>query len=298
MYEKSSPINLSVIIPVRDDPLISRCIDSIDAPVESVIVLNTPSEQVRAISEELSLKKGTIVTEIARNNLAEAYNAGIAASSRDNILLMNSDCTFDPGTISKLYIGLEKEFIAKGKPRPTITNLESLVVAKSRDYHCGDLKNAYSPPLAFRKSISELIGGYYYNPSVPWTEDHEFNQRVQDAGLNIYYDPSATIQHAPLDIKTDLRSAFRYGAGQYEGIKNDATKPDWRYGGSKTILGSVAFDIARAFSLPVLFVDVLLKKGFLPAVYMSTLWTGAFTYGYYSQALSNVLGVERGAQNG
>lgn len=281
-------MDMSIVIPVKDDIRIKECVKSIDEEVETVIVLNTPSDEVREYVESLDCT----IEEIPENNLSRAYNVGIDASSSNNVLLMDSDCTFDPDTLRKLYGGLDKAPLSKGRVNFASSSLIGRVIALSREYHVSDIVNAYSPPLVFRKDIREAIGGHFFDEDLHWTEDHEFDQRVQRAGLKINYDPTATIQHGELTAKSDLRSAFRYGTGYFEGVKKGVTEPCFMYGGRKTIPQSIAYDLQRATALPVLFADVARKKGVLPAAFMSA-WMVTFAAGYYAQGLFNIQGKDK-----
>ncbi|MBU4283556.1 MAG: glycosyltransferase [Nanoarchaeota archaeon] len=273
---------------MKDDIRIRKCIESIDEKVEKVVVLNTPSDEVRTIVSRLDVK----TIEIDNNNLARAYNVGIETSSNSNVLLMDSDCVFDEGTIGRLYEGLSDAPISKGKVIFTYKSLTGKIIALSREYHVTDVINAYAPPLAFDKSIKNKIGGFYFDEDIFWTEDHEFDQRVKRHGLQIKYVPEATIRHDEISIKSDLKSSFNYGAGYFEGVKKGATEPCFMYGGSKTLLGSIVYDVGRVAALPLLFVDVTKKKGILPAAFMSV-WMFTFTAGYYAQALFNILRKEK-----
>lgn len=281
-------MDMSIVIPVKDDIRIKECVTSIDEEVEIVIVLNTPSDEVREYVGSLDIT----VEEIDENNLSHAYNVGIETSFSNNILLMDSDCTFDQSTLRKLYGGLEKAPISKGRVNFASNSLMGRVIALSREYHVSDIVNAYSPPLAFKKDIRDVLGGHFFDEDLHWTEDHEFNQRVQRAGLEIHYDSSATIQHGELTAKSDLRSAFRYGTGYFEGVKKGVTEPCLMYGGRRSILKSIAYDIQRAAVLPLLFADVTRKKGFLPAIFMSA-WMVTFSAGYYAQGLFNIQGKDK-----
>ncbi|MBN1792102.1 glycosyltransferase [Candidatus Woesearchaeota archaeon] len=277
-------MDLSVIVRVKDDIRIKRCIESIDENVEKMIVLNTPSDQVRGIVDKLDSR----TIEISENNLGKAHNAGIDACSNEKVLLMDSDCVFNPGTIRTLFDGLREASLSKGRVVFTHKSFVGRIVALSREYHVSDKVNAYAPPLAFSRDIKNKIGGYYFDEDLFWTEDHEFDQRVQRANLRIKYEKDASIEHDELTMRSDLRSSFHYGAGYYEGIAKGVTQSCFMYGGHKRLIGSVAYDCVRAAALPLLFADVKRKKGILPAAFMCV-WMGAFSAGYYSQALFNVL---------
>jgi len=281
-------MDLSIIIRVKDDIRIKECIESIDENVEKLVVLNTPTDRVRELVSQLNVR----TIEINNNNLAKAYNVGIEASSYENILLMDSDCIFDKGTIKKLYNGLKKAPLSKGRIIFTYKSLNGKIVALSREYHVTDIINAYAPPLAFNKKIKNKIEGYFFDEDLFWTEDHEFDQRVKRVGLSIEYNPDAIIKHDELSFRSDLKSSFYYGAGYFEGIYKGVTKPCFLYGGNKTLLSSMIYDMLRATAFSVLFIDVIKKKGLLPAIFMS-IWMFAFSIGYYSQALFNILGKDK-----
>jgi len=303
-------MKLSIIIPVKDDVSIKECLVSIiygatsidktentDYP-EVVICYNTPSDEVKEIvsNAQSSLPFEIRTVEIEQNNLAKAYNSSIEASSYERVLIMDSDCIFSTHSINMMYEASMDHVLVKGRPLIDHDNFKSMLTALSRQYHAGDLANAYSPPLIINKNIKNKIGGYFFHEEMVFTEDHEFNQRVEAAGLNVYYLPDANITHEKLSVLRDLKSAFRYGAGQEIGVAEvGTTEPDLRYGGFKlgdnkwiNIMGSLAFDAVRLVLLPVLFLDVMIKKNFAVACYMAGPWYAVHTAGYYGQAMLNL----------
>lgn len=212
-------MEVSIVIPVKDDIRIKECIDSIDEDVEIVVVLNDASEEVNKIVSKLDVK----IVRIDEANLSKAYNAGIMNATYENILLMDSDCVFEKGTIKKLYNGLEHARLSKGMVVFKRKGINSNIVARVREFTTTDFCNAFSPPLAFKKDIINEIG-YYFNPKLKWEEDFDFNIRVKKSRLNIYWDKSAKIYHPPLSFRSDLRSAFNYGTGHGVGIKEEIYK--------------------------------------------------------------------------
>ncbi|MFT4311861.1 MAG: glycosyltransferase family 2 protein [Candidatus Woesearchaeota archaeon] len=279
-------MKLSIIIRVKDDLRVARCLDSIDEDVEVVVVLNTPSKEVI----ELLKKYNVVTTKINNNNLAKAHNRGIEVSKYEFVLLMDSDCVFKKGTINKLYQGLKSADLSKGRVLFNHSSFISKTIALSREYHVTDIENAYSPPLAFKKGIDKYIGKYYFDEDIFWTEDHEFDQRVKKAKLKINYNKKAIIYHDELSITSDLRSAHNYGSGYFEGIKKGAIKGCFLYGGNKKILLAVGLDFIRLLCLPFFFLSVLIKKNIFVASYM-IIWMVVFNLGYYRQMMFNHLNV-------
>ncbi|CUO38364.1 glycosyltransferase family 2 protein [Clostridium disporicum] len=209
-------MELSIIIPVKDDIRIKQCVESIDEDVETIVVMNDPSDDVKKIVSNLNVK--SICIDEA--NLSKAYNAGIEAAKYENIMLMDSDCIFEKDTIKKLYNGLGDSKLSKGLVEFKYNTFSSKVVAKVRQFTTTDFCNAFSPPLIFKKNIIEDIG-YYFNPNLKWEEDFDFNNRVMEKRLKINWDKTAVIYHPPLSMKQDLKSAYNYGIGHGIGIREN-----------------------------------------------------------------------------
>lgn len=243
-------MDISIVVPVSNDLRLKGCIDSIDENVELVISLNHPSNGIKDLITKILDKKNTHnayknidikVCEINYPSIAGAYNNGIEHAKYNKILLMDSDCTFSKGCIRKLNDNLGKNMLSKGKVIFQSNSKITKIVSKSREYHTSDKISAYSPPLLFDKKIKPFIGGYYFHPSLCWLEDSEFDNRVQKAGLNISYDPTATVFHPPLTPRKDLRSAFWYGVGKRIGVELGIhTKPTGLIGSVKKYLISAS----------------------------------------------------------
>jgi len=218
-------MKISIIIPVSNDLKLINCIKSIDENVEVVISLNKASKDIKKLvkdilhNQKLQRYLKIIVCEIDEASIAKAYNNGIKHSSYSKVLLMDSDCVFEKGTIRKLNNNLGNNFLSKGKVIFKSNSWASSVIAKAREYHTSDKVNAYSPPLLFKKTIKKYIKGYYFHPSLCWSEDSEFDIRVKKANLKIAYDPTVVIYHPALNLRSDLKSSFWYGIGRRIGVE-------------------------------------------------------------------------------
>src|ERR1700733_12879193 len=91
----------SVVIPVKDDPLIFRCLESVDEPVEVIVATNgsTPAFLKSLGSFE---KYPLEIVSLEKPGIGAAFNAGAERASGDFILLMDSDCVFTSGSIRAL----------------------------------------------------------------------------------------------------------------------------------------------------------------------------------------------------
>lgn len=257
MGNKYKKLPLSVVIPCADDTRVSQCVESIDEKVEVVIVLNGPTKEV----EELVKKHETKLLFMPERNLPAALNLGIQNSKYDRVLFMDSDCIFHKGTIRKLFEGLDKFMISKGKVTFLADSFWQKVIAKAREYTTSDRVSAYKPPLAVRKSIIKKVG-YYFDSDVHWTEDADLDRRVREASLPINFIPDAIIYHPPVSLFADLRSALRYGVGKRIRVEKGISKG----------LGSF---FPRFF-------DIAQRKGVLTASYLM-IWSLFYTAGYLFQ---------------
>jgi len=270
-------LDLTIIIPCSTDTKIRYCIQSIyescNNDVEILVSLNKTNKKIKEILKNFQKVK---ICEIKEANLSKAYNNGIKRASRSNVLLMDSDCVFGKNTIKLLYNGLKCEKLSKGLVVFQNNNLMSKVISMVREYTTTDFVSAYSPPLAFSKDIKGLIKKYYFHEQVAWSEDSEFNYRVQQARLRIHYNPEAVIYHAPISIKQDIRSGFKYGRGKrISEALNLLPKTNY-------------FNISTHTKKFVKTYEIFCRKGLLPALYYFFIWRPVNRIGYITQAFSKM----------
>jgi glycosyltransferase involved in cell wall biosynthesis len=271
-------LDLTIIIPCASDARIKDCIQSIyetcPGDIEVLVSLNNASKKVRDILKNF---KNIKTCEIKEPNLSKSYNNGIGHASRNNILLMDSDCIFAPKAIELLYEGLKYAELSKGLVIFQTNNLMSKVIGRVREYTTTDFVSAYVPPLAFSKAVKNLIGGYYFNEKMLWSGDGEFDYRIQQAGLKIYYNPKAVIYHTSLSFFHDIKSGFRYGKGRRVGVDLNLL-PKRNY-----------FKIATHLERFIRTYEILYKKGLLAALYYFFIWRPVYRLGYIIQAFYNIL---------
>jgi len=252
-------LSISIIIPCADDLRVAQCIESIDENAEIIVVLNGPTEAIKNLIKKYFVKTYLI----QERNLGAALNIGIQNATYDKVLLMDSDCVFKKGTIRLLYNGLNNFKLAKGKVIFEFNNFFNRILAKAREYTTSDTPSAYKPPLALKKSIIDDVE-YFFDNDVHWTEDEDLDERVRAAKVSINFLPDAVIYHPPVTLKSDLRSAFRYGIGKRIRVEKKIAKG----------LGS---------DFPYLF-DAIGKKGLLVGIYLF-FWNIVYSLGYIFQIL-------------
>lgn len=259
---KNNKLPLSIVIPCADDIRIKHCLDSIDEKVEIVVVLNGATKEVINVVNSYDVK----VVEIKERNLSKALNIGIEEAKYSNTILIDSDCRFEKGAIKKLFKGLQEHYIAKGKVVFESNDLLSKTIAKVREYAYYDPPRPYNPFLAIKKNVKKLIGNYYFDEEIHWTEDADLNARLKKAGIEVNYVFSARVFHPPLSLKHDLRSAFRYGIGKRIRVEKKMSS------GTGTHFLKI--------------LDVGIKKGFLASFYYFV-WNCSYLFGYLYQLMRN-----------
>jgi GT2 family glycosyltransferase len=245
----------SIVIALKDDYRVFDCIASVDEDVEIVLALNgTPPELRAKLVEHF---RRPVIAEIPEaGNLGAAYNAGIEATAKRYILLMDSDCRFAPKAIRAMAERVARYPVVKGQVvYGTARGIVSKLISRIREFDEGDYLSALSPPLIYDRAIAARIGGYHFDSLIHWCEDREFDFRLQMANVPVCYEPDGVIFHDAQVGAQDLRSYWRYGIG--EGIAQE--------------LG-----IFTTSSLPVLWrtlsdskilIDCAREKGLLAALY-------------------------------
>lgn len=260
--KNKTKLPLSIIIPCANDTRIKYCLDSIDEAVEVIVVLNGASSNVKKIVDKYKVKR-VIINE---RNLPKALNVGIENSKNNIILFMDADCVFEKGAIRKLYKGLGESYLAKGTVRFERNNFSSTIIAKVREYMNTNIPKPYNPFLCIKKDIKKLIGNYYFDNDIHWTEDADLALRVNSANLKVNYVVSASVFHSPLTLRDDLKSAFRYGIGKRIRVTKSTGK-----------------GIGVHFNNTL---DVFKKKGLGASIYFS-IWNCFYTAGYIYQIIAD-----------
>lgn len=273
---------VSVIIPVANDYLIEKCTKSVDRDdAEIVVVLNGVSLEFDQYVQNLQKRdKRMTIYRLSDRGIGAARELGCKEAKGRYLIIMDSDCEFEQGCIKKLVAGLKDADFSKGNIIYRANNFETKLVANARRTHSSSVQNVYTPLLAFKRSVVDKIGGYYFSTQIPWTEDHELAQRVTRKKLKVTVIHSAIGYHKPTTIKSDLSSAVNYGIGYNIGIKSGLTEPSFLYGGAHSLIASLFYDFQRITRIPHYITSISQEFGILVALYM-TLWMSVFSFSYY-----------------
>lgn len=264
-------MDLTIIIADSDDLRIKNCIESIDENVEILVSLNKPTKDLFSLINKLEVN----YCLIEKKGLSLALNNGILHAKYDKIIIIDSDCIFEKGTIKKLFNSLDSSDMARGIQLTKYNSFLSKIISKARQFHGNTVPDpekdeilAYKP-LAYKKSIATRMGGKIYNDKLLLSEDFEMNLRRLNANIGLKFCPDAIIYHDPISLLSDLRSAFRYGKDRYTMIKLMLTKP------KKNLLKSLKKIAKKCYP----------KYGFSVSLYM-VIWTLTYDFGYWYKYFS------------
>ena len=208
---------LSVVIPCRDDRRLPVSVASIDEDVEVVVVLNGSPPGFRAAIES-AIGQRARIEELPRAHMPGALEHGIRAASCDRVVLMDSDCTFEPGALGAMAAAFERGDPDGEVYKGTIVfdsgaSRAGALVARSRAQRWSGSASLHKPPLALDRRLAARLGGWFFDRRQIWKVDAAFGQRLTEAGIRVVLVRDCVVHHAPMSLGGDLRSSFRYGLG-------------------------------------------------------------------------------------
>jgi hypothetical protein len=202
-------LDLSVVIRCGDDNRVFDCVRSIDEYVEIIISTSSNPDFEKKLADA-----GLRYVIAPRGNLSVVSNVGFEAASKNRVLITDSDTIFEQGCIRMMYDGLDdfKVVRARLKFRHDPKTPASRLVAECRDF-VNSKPLVYTPGIAVRKEIVQDIGGYLFNPPVPYAVDADLTYRIQQARIPVKFLPEAVLIHDSESIRHDLKAASRIGRG-------------------------------------------------------------------------------------
>lgn len=205
---------LSVIIPVRDDLRVIRCLRSIDDPrAVPLVALNEPTSAVRAAVDEL----GVASIELPTRGGPAACESAVHAATTRHCVFMDSDCVFRAGTLARLIELRSAAPLVRGRIVFAHYTRAQRATAAARTIHTNARGLTFKIPLMIDRECLPRLGGYIFDPRLEWTEDYDLSLRIRRSGLDVHRDRTAVVVHAPLSPWRDLRSGFAYGRGHRQG---------------------------------------------------------------------------------
>jgi cellulose synthase/poly-beta-1,6-N-acetylglucosamine synthase-like glycosyltransferase len=218
--ERRSTNTVSVVLVNKADPGIARTL-------EALLLINSPQllEIVVVDASQHALddvrRSFPTVTWIDYENLtrkartiAEQRNLGVANSSGDVVVFLDSNCIPGPCWLEQLVTPIFEagERIVVGRiTSPTGATVHDASSPQGRlapTY----LEECANMNVAYHRDVLDQLHGF--DEQLGFAEDVDFAWRARDAGLRIRFEPSAAIVHDWGEFQEDLSRAFRYGVAR------------------------------------------------------------------------------------
>lgn len=208
--------DITVVIPVRDDLKIGRCLGSFDDErAHPLVVMNNPTEAVRKIVEQADCD--TLI--LPDSGGPAACEVGIQQAKTRWVLFMDSDCVFHPGTLSAFAAAAGTADFVRGVTIFRHRTYLQRVVSRSRLRHTNMPQMLFKVPLLVDKKVIPKVGGYLFDHRLQWTEDFDLTMRAKSARVTTRVLRDGVVIHDALTPRADLASAYRYGQGHRQGVQ-------------------------------------------------------------------------------
>ncbi len=210
---------VSIIIITRNRPFLLRhCIERVLSqpyPHKEIIVVDSSSNDE---SEQVVAKYPAVISVRLRgqhNNMPQARNAGLGASSGDILAFVDDDAMVQPGWLAALVKTYQDETIGavggrviempepycdeiRGSPAMFIKPSGRVILKDRGASGMGDLEVDHIPGcnMSFRREVLEQVGGF--DPNYTLTNSREETDlciRVKKAGWRIMFVPTMAVVH-------------------------------------------------------------------------------------------------------
>jgi mycofactocin system glycosyltransferase len=225
--ELAGPLDVVVVIPVRDRPVMpDRCLTALGRACP-VVVIDDGSLDPRALVDVTVRHAAELVRRPDSGGPAAARNAGLAHVSSEFVAFLDSDCIPPSDWIERLAPHFADPLVAAAAPR--VTAAPSATSAGRYSVISGSLdlgeraarvvpatRVAYVPTAALivrRSALDEVADGTdVFDPGLRCGEDVDLVWRLHEAGWRIRYDPAVRVYHQEPDSWPALLvRRFRYG---------------------------------------------------------------------------------------
>jgi hypothetical protein len=208
MNKKNDKQNISIILRCSNDLRVFDCLDSIDV-VCDIVVAMTPNQEIQ---EELELRNVRYVLSPV-GNPAKTTLSALPHLKFQNVLLVDSDCVFKRGAISRLIELFKDADIVRPRIYFVHNDFSSYLTHLCREYVNTYNDFVYEPGLLIDlTTVLPEIGGYLFSELAPFTPDGEFDYRLrQQSKLRITVDNEISLEHDALSFSKHIYSNWRYG---------------------------------------------------------------------------------------
>jgi len=226
---KSTKKQVSVIIPVYNNPSglknTLNCLVEQNFPkelFEIIVADNDSTDETLSIIKNLRKKYPEIIRMVQENKIKSSYaarNKGIMEAKGTIISFIDADMTVETDWLKKVTESLKKNktdcIVCNVKIIPgekSIFALYDQMVAFPIEKYVKEIHFTPTGCLTIYKDIFYKIG--LFDENLVSGGDHEFGNRIYEAGYKIYYASTIIMNHpARSTLKQFLSKAFRIGRG-------------------------------------------------------------------------------------
>lgn len=217
-------LDLTVLVCCSDDFDLHPALDSIDDDVR-VVASITPNPMIQEFLERRSIPFAVS----AIGNHAEVANAGLRLVTTPAVLIIDSDTTLKAGAIEAVRHCLRTSSVVNVPIEFAATESKiSGLIARVRDFDNRYDNPAYKPGIAFRMSVCERVGGYWYDSRVAWPCDAELLSRLRQHRVDIAHLDRPGLVHRPNTLKHVVRAYYNYGIGDAQRMALLDQDTHWR----------------------------------------------------------------------
>jgi len=243
---KSIKKGISVIVPVYNDPYglkdTLNCLVEQDFPkelFEIIVADNGSTDKTLSVINDFLKKYPKLIRMVQEKNIKSSYaarNKGIREAKGTVISFIDADMTVEKDWLKKVIESLKKSktdcIVCDVKVIPgekSIFALYDRMVAFPIEKY---VKQTHYTPvgcLTIYKAIFKKTG--FFDSKLISGGDHEFGNRLYEAGYKIHYEPDIVMNHPNRSsLKQLLKKAFRIGRGykQIEFYYPDRYKTKYR----------------------------------------------------------------------
>ena len=215
---------LSIVIPVRDDNRIFRCIDSflnmkMVVQAELIVVCNDAPYFFQEKLKHYSKTHSNIQIILTHHlNRRQRRDLGTKQAQSIYICFIDSDCVFDAEYLVHLLPVIASQPILRGKviylPQASLFSKGNCIYREIADEHLFK-HETFSPNLILHKQVLENVGGWVNDgKSIHYSDDFVLSDSIRRYGYIVQHIDQAVIYHEDdLNAHKTIQTWFGYGLG-------------------------------------------------------------------------------------
>ncbi len=244
----TSHTGTSVIVPVKDDPLVFECVSSvIAAGATEVIVVDNGSKPEFSEQLRARLPESVTLLRVDEPGVYRARNAGIEAATGEVILFTDADCVVEPNWVSAALEALAagadivQGFSGAAPDGRAARWLQSRYEAHLHRLQPGDATETDTRNMAVRRPVFDALR---FNPDYRRVGDTEFGLLAERAGFRVAYAPAMRVLHAhDGDLRVFAAKQICHGWGAQR-LMQEHPEIEW-HGGHLKLVARVSDRLSR-----------------------------------------------------